>query len=135
MRLFLTFLLLAAAFVAAAAKPTVYFIRHGEKPKKGDGLDSDGVKRAQCLRNVFGVASDYNITHVMAQRPKKSKSCTQRHAFFLMHPTASSLDSLADPTQTGNKKDPMIPCCLWHRIWVSPSTRPANVMTPTAWWM
>ncbi|KAK6829854.1 hypothetical protein PG995_004425 [Apiospora arundinis] len=71
MRLFLIAILLAAT-LAAAAKPTVYFIRHGEKPKKGDGLSADGVKRAQCLRGVFGVASDYNITHVMAQRPKKN---------------------------------------------------------------
>ncbi|KAK7994585.1 hypothetical protein PG991_016173 [Apiospora marii] len=89
MRLFFTFLLLAATFVAAAAKPTVYFIRHGEKPKKGDGLNSDGVKRAQCLRGVFGVASDYNITHVMAQRPKKNGK--QKRPYDTVLPLATDM--------------------------------------------
>ncbi|KAK7961612.1 uncharacterized protein PG986_002437 [Apiospora aurea] len=106
MRLFSLFVLLAATL--AATKPTVYFIRHGEKPKKGDGLNADGLKRAQCLRGVFGVASDYNITHVMAQRPKKSKSSKWKFCF---------LESLANPPQTANKNGPMIPCCLWRRTW------------------
>lgn len=59
----------------AAAKPTVYFIRHGEKPDDDDaiGLSPQGVKRAQCLRNVFGRSSDYNIGHIMAQTPKSSE--------------------------------------------------------------
>lgn len=56
----------------ALAKPTVYLIRHGEKPADGDGLNAQGEQRAQCLRNVFGASSSYNIGHIMAQTPKKS---------------------------------------------------------------
>ena len=52
--------------------PTVYLIRHGEKPSSGgDGLDAEGEKRAQCLRKVFGAKSKYNIKHIMAQKFKK----------------------------------------------------------------
>lgn len=64
----ITILGLAAA--VAYAKPTVYFIRHGEKPDDGDGLSVAGMKRAQCLRNVFGHSSSYDIGHIMAQTPK-----------------------------------------------------------------
>ncbi|KAJ6781805.1 hypothetical protein PWT90_06437 [Aphanocladium album] len=65
----ITILGLAAA--VASAKPTVYFIRHGEKPDDGgNGLSAAGVKRAQCLRNVFGHNSGYDIEYIMAQTPK-----------------------------------------------------------------
>lgn len=56
----------------AIASPTVYLIRHGEKPASGDGLNAQGMQRAQCLRNVFGANSQYNIGHIMAQTPKSS---------------------------------------------------------------
>ncbi|KAI1494251.1 hypothetical protein F5X96DRAFT_9168 [Biscogniauxia mediterranea] len=58
------------AALAAAAQPTVYFIRHGEKPDEGNGLSPEGEQRAQCLRGVFGASSQYNIGHIMAQTPK-----------------------------------------------------------------
>lgn len=58
----------------AAAKPTVYFIRHGEKPDDGNGLSTQGEERAQCLRSVFGASSGYNIGHIMAQAYKSSES-------------------------------------------------------------
>jgi broad specificity phosphatase PhoE len=58
----------------AAASPTVYLIRHGEKPDSGDGLNAQGLQRAQCLRNVFGASSEYNIGHIMAQTPLSSPS-------------------------------------------------------------
>lgn len=67
--------ILALALIAAvsAAKPTVYLIRHGEKPSDGgNGLSAQGLERAQCLRNVFGSASSYNIGYIMAQTPKRS---------------------------------------------------------------
>ncbi|OAR00280.1 hypothetical protein LLEC1_06102 [Akanthomyces lecanii] len=67
----ITILGLAAA--VASAKPTVYFIRHGEKPSgDGDGLSAQGMQRAQCLRNVFGAGSGYGIGYIMAQTPKSS---------------------------------------------------------------
>ncbi|KAI1196830.1 hypothetical protein F5X97DRAFT_201138 [Nemania serpens] len=60
-----------AATIAAAAKPTVYLIRHGEKPPNdGVGLSAEGVQRSQCLRSVFGAASKYNIGYILAQTPK-----------------------------------------------------------------
>lgn len=64
--------LAALAFVGtvAAANPTVYLIRHGEKPASGNGLSAQGQKRAQCLRTVFGGTSQYRIGHIMAQTPK-----------------------------------------------------------------
>ena len=70
---FLPYSVLVIASVAAAYSPTVYLIRHGEKPSDGGtGLNAQGVKRAQCLRKIFGEDSDYNITHIMAQTPKSS---------------------------------------------------------------
>ncbi|KGO71686.1 Surfeit locus 6 [Penicillium italicum] len=57
---------------SAKSHPTVYMIRHGEKPHDPNdhGLTPDGVKRAQCLRRVFGQDSEYNIGHIMAPRVK-----------------------------------------------------------------
>ncbi|OJJ95766.1 hypothetical protein ASPACDRAFT_55043 [Aspergillus aculeatus ATCC 16872] len=55
----------------ALADATVYLIRHGEKPSNGStGLSAQGVERAQCLRNVFGADSAYNIQYIMAEAPK-----------------------------------------------------------------
>lgn len=69
------FLCLPLLFVVVkAAKPTVYLIRHGEKPVSGDGLSAQGLRRAQCLRNVFGTSSGYNIGHIMAQAPGNGRS-------------------------------------------------------------
>jgi hypothetical protein len=59
-----------AAEVTKSSKPTVYFIRHGEKPVDGDGLSADGLQRAECLRNVFGKNSSFSINHIIAQRPQ-----------------------------------------------------------------
>lgn len=65
----------AAAAAPAATAPTVYLIRHGEKPADGsDGLSAQGMQRAQCLRNVFGASSQYNIGYILAETPKKSAS-------------------------------------------------------------
>lgn len=64
------------ASAAAASGPTVYLIRHGEKPDDGNGLNADGLQRAQCLRSVFGASSGYNIGYIMAMTPKSGKfSC------------------------------------------------------------
>lgn len=62
--------LLAAA---TSASQTVYLIRHGEKPADGgNGLNIQGEQRAQCLRNVFGSQSQYNIGYIIAEQPKSS---------------------------------------------------------------
>lgn len=72
--------LLATIFHATACalpyshKPTVYIIRHGEKPPdpNDSGLSAKGVQRAQCLRDVFGSYSPYEIGHIMAPRINSS---------------------------------------------------------------
>ncbi|KAJ5646276.1 hypothetical protein N7490_002648 [Penicillium lividum] len=56
----------------SAARPDVYLIRHGEKPKNGNGLNKDGLDRAECIRHIFGEHSDYNIGYILAQKPKKN---------------------------------------------------------------
>jgi hypothetical protein len=64
---------LLALGTLASAKPTVYLIRHGEKPEDdGTGLSAQGEQRAQCLRQVFGANSGYNIGYIMAMTPKDS---------------------------------------------------------------
>lgn len=67
--------LLLLATTALAATPTVYLIRHGEKPADDDetGLSTQGEQRAQCLRSVFGATSSYDIGHIMAQTPLSSR--------------------------------------------------------------
>lgn len=67
-------LALASLLGAISAQQTVYLIRHGEKPADdGDGLSAQGLERAQCLRNVFGASSGYNIDYIIAEQPKSSK--------------------------------------------------------------
>jgi hypothetical protein len=65
--------LLGAFASMALADPTVYLIRHGEKPDEGNGLSEKGEQRAQCLRSIFGGASQYNIDYIIAQTPQDSK--------------------------------------------------------------
>lgn len=54
----------------ALGQATVYLIRHGEKPSSGNGLNAQGMQRAQCLRNVFGANSGYNIDTILTQQYK-----------------------------------------------------------------
>lgn len=72
-----TSLLLLSAAVAVRAssssEPTVYLIRHGEKPDSGNGLSTEGLERAQCLRTVFGASSAYDIGYIMAQQPQSGE--------------------------------------------------------------
>lgn len=69
-------LFLCLAAVSARNYPKVYMIRHGEKPPNPDdhGLTLDGIKRSQCLRDVFGEHSGYNIGHIMTPTVKWSES-------------------------------------------------------------
>ncbi|KAE8151592.1 hypothetical protein BDV25DRAFT_152481 [Aspergillus avenaceus] len=71
MLFFLSYLLTTVAMTTAS--PTVYLIRHGEKPDDGGtGLSVEGIQRAQCLRSIFGQDSPYNIGYIMAQKPKSN---------------------------------------------------------------
>jgi hypothetical protein len=76
MHFFLLYTVLSAAFTLACTPiidPAIYMIRHGEKPSNGDnGLNAQGLERAQCLRSVFGRKSEYNIGYIMANTPLSS---------------------------------------------------------------
>lgn len=68
------FLNLLPVLATLTSAQTVYLIRHGEKPSDGgNGLSAQGVERAQCLRNVFGASSQYDIGYIIAEQPKSSK--------------------------------------------------------------
>lgn len=65
---------LAPFLAAVASAQTVYLIRHGEKPADGgNGLTTQGMQRAQCLRTIFGASSSYNIGYIIAEQPKSSE--------------------------------------------------------------
>ncbi|KAI0200562.1 hypothetical protein F4808DRAFT_155113 [Astrocystis sublimbata] len=84
-----------AATLATADKPTVYLIRHGEKPPNdGIGLSERGEQRAQCLRNVFGADSDYNIGYILAQKPKDSGK--RARPYLTVKPVADDLGLTVD---------------------------------------
>ncbi|EJU06244.1 phosphoglycerate mutase family protein, partial [Dacryopinax primogenitus] len=62
----------------AFAQQYQYLIRHGEKPANGSqGLTAQGEERAECLTNVFGPASTYNIGYIMAETPKSNGDRTR----------------------------------------------------------
>ena len=69
-----TSLALLSLLPAALGQATVYLIRHGEKPSSGNGLSSQGMERAQCLTNVFGPNSGYDIEYILAEKPSSSES-------------------------------------------------------------
>ncbi|KAF2971405.1 hypothetical protein GQX73_g2136 [Xylaria multiplex] len=84
-----------AATLVTAAKPTVYLIRHGEKPPNdGIGLSPEGEQRAQCLRTVFGAASEYNIGYILAQTPKDNGKRTR--PYLTVKPVADDLGLTVD---------------------------------------
>ncbi|RSM03750.1 hypothetical protein CDV31_010369 [Fusarium ambrosium] len=88
----LTAILFLASLVTAS--PTVYFIRHGEKPEEGNGLNAEGQQRAQCLRSVFGASSQYNIGHIMAQTYKSSGA--RKRPYDTVLPLAQDLGLTVD---------------------------------------
>ncbi|GLI72182.1 hypothetical protein PoHVEF18_000352 [Penicillium ochrochloron] len=85
------YLFFGLAAVSARNPPKVYMIRHGEKPPNRDdhGLTLDGIKRAQCLRDIFGQNSDYNIGHIMA--PTVKWNGEHRRAYMTVLPLANDL--------------------------------------------
>ncbi|KAI1364340.1 hypothetical protein F5Y08DRAFT_307333 [Xylaria arbuscula] len=85
-----------AATLVAAAQPTVYLIRHGEKPADDDetGLSAEGEQRAQCLRTVFGASSQYNIGYILAQTPKDNGK--RSRPYLTVKPLADDLGLTVD---------------------------------------
>ena len=86
--------LLLSLLTLTSAKPTVYLIRHGEKPVSGSGLAPQGVQRAQCLVNVFSARSHYKIGHIMAQTPMASGK--QQRPYDTVRPLAKSMNMTVD---------------------------------------
>ncbi|KJZ77666.1 hypothetical protein HIM_02843 [Hirsutella minnesotensis 3608] len=103
MKLIPLLLLIGAAL--AVAKPTVYFIRHGEKPddRSIPTLSPRGRQRAQCIRNVFGRESRFNIDYIMAEKPKKNGK--RQRPFQTVAPLASDLGLEVDTSCGKNDID------------------------------
>ncbi|KAF2769309.1 hypothetical protein EJ03DRAFT_293317, partial [Teratosphaeria nubilosa] len=78
----------------ASAQATVYLIRHGEKSSSGNGLSAQGKQRAQCLRNVFGASSQYDIGYIMAETPKSDGS--RQRPYDTVEPLAQDLGLTVD---------------------------------------
>ncbi|KAJ5218963.1 uncharacterized protein N7498_001062 [Penicillium cinerascens] len=98
-------LFLCTLAVASARGPTtVYMIRHGEKPadKNDQGLTPDGWRRAECLRDVFGADSEYNIQHIIA--PPVMQNGEHRRPYMTVLPLAHDLGLQIDDHCT--RKDP-----------------------------
>lgn len=72
----------------------VYFIRHGEKPAEGNGLNAQGVKRSKWLRELFGPGSDYRIKYMIAQKPKADGK--QQRPYDTLQPLAGELGLAVD---------------------------------------
>ena len=81
--------LVGATFAAsaAAAHPDIFLIRHAEKNRDGT-ISAQGMKREQCLIDVFGRDSQYNIQKIITPNP---------------HP-GSKEQSTADPPFANEKK-------------------------------
>jgi len=84
----------------AAASPTVYLIRHGEKPPKlpngedPDGLSVQGIERSKALVQVFGRQSPYNIGYIVAQHPKDDGK--EDRPYLTIKPLAETLKPEVD---------------------------------------
>lgn len=105
-----TIAVLTQLLAFTSAKPTVYLIRHGEKPADdSNGLSAAGVERSQCLPKVFGTASAYNIGYIMAQTYEEDGS--RKRPYDTVKPLADSLGLTVD---IGCDRDD--PDCVQKRV-------------------
>ncbi|TGO61011.1 hypothetical protein BOTNAR_0136g00140 [Botryotinia narcissicola] len=94
-QLFVTSFLTLLTLPLSVSSQTVYLIRHGEKPADGgNGLSALGLQRAQCLRNVFGNESIYDIKYIMAMTPKSDGERTR--PLDTVQPLATDLNITVD---------------------------------------
>ncbi|CAG8267924.1 unnamed protein product [Penicillium salamii] len=96
LRFILSALCLILSVASAKHRPTVYLIRHGEKPadKEEHGLSPEGELRAQCLRHVFGKRSEYNIGYIIAPHTKRNGE--HGRSLFTVQPLAKDLGLTVD---------------------------------------
>ncbi|CAK7199505.1 hypothetical protein SEUCBS139899_002185 [Sporothrix eucalyptigena] len=92
-----------AATATASSGTTLYMIRHGEKPDSGNGLNAEGLERAQCLRTVFGASSSYNIGYIMAQQPKSDGK--RQRPLDTVQPLATDLGLTVDTSCDRDDED------------------------------
>jgi hypothetical protein len=82
--------------ISMQAAPIIYAIRHGEKPADGaNNLSSQGLARAQRLRQFFGKKSGFNIGYIVVEHPKKGLSTILVFPFLLFFCGIHLLPSLA----------------------------------------
>ncbi|CAK7222162.1 hypothetical protein SCUCBS95973_004747 [Sporothrix curviconia] len=119
----------ATAAAAASSGPTVYMIRHGEKPDSGNGLNAEGLERAQCLRTLFGASGSFDIGYIMAQKPKSNGK--RKRPLDTVKPLAKDLGLAVDTSweheeltniakALGVKKAPSYPSDQFNLIWTLP---------------
>ena len=95
MQLLGSLLTVTTLLALTSAQATVYLIRHGEKPTGGEnGLTAQGQQRAQCLVNVFGKSSGYDIGYILAEKPKSDGS--RQRPYDTVKPLADSLGLTID---------------------------------------
>ncbi|KAJ5257140.1 hypothetical protein N7478_013244 [Penicillium angulare] len=76
--------------------PTLYLIRHGEKPSNPENheLTFDGLKRAQCLRWIFNANSAYDVGLILA--PTMKDNGEHGRSFKTVKPLARDLGLQVD---------------------------------------
>ncbi|CAI7569599.1 unnamed protein product [Penicillium manginii] len=97
---------------SARTPPTVYLIRHGEKPadKEDHRLTHKGKERAQCLRTVFGAESEYDIGYIIA--PTVKKHGKHGRPFETVRPLAKDLGLKID-THCSRKSGACVADAIW----------------------
>lgn len=81
-----------------STKPTVFLIRHGEKPDNGqNGLNGAGIARAKALVDVFKPGPDVEIKHLIAQKPRPNGK--RGRPLQTLQPLAESLSLTVDTTR------------------------------------
>lgn len=58
----------AAVATGAVARPNIFLIRHGEKNPDGT-ISAQGMEREQCLVDLFGRDSRFDIQKIIVQNP------------------------------------------------------------------
>lgn len=90
----ITSYLLATRDSSPTYSNSLTLIRHGEKPSSGNGLNADGEKRSQCLRQIFGAGSGYNIGKIIAEG--YNPDGTRERAYETVAPLAQDLGLTVD---------------------------------------